>query len=102
MLADTYNVAREKLRLAEDTSTLETDHEESMVRQRRKKHFSDTEDESGDACQPSASKKMLLKKVQKMPLPLPVPPVSLQQSTLVSLCDVSGKKTYTIHVCRFL
>lgn len=99
MLADSYNIAREKLRRAEDTSTLETDHEEPSVRQRRKKHFTDTEDECDDSpCPASVSKKKPPKKISKTSLPLPVPPVSLHQSALVSRCDVSGKKNLGVNV----
>lgn len=94
MLADSYNVAREKLRRAEDTSTLETDHEKSRVRQRRKKSLFWYRMRRRLSSQ--CLQKMLLKKIPKTSLPLPVPPVSLQQSALVSLCDVSGKKNFCV------
>lgn len=78
--SDTYECARRKLALSEDTSTLETDLEDSVAsRQRRKKSFPDYEDNAeltGDA--PASSKKNKYQAVEKQTLlHMPIPPPSL-------------------------
>jgi len=74
---DTYECARGKLSLSEDTSTLETDQEDNAAsRQRRKKSFPDYEDTEDE---PVTSKKRKSQSVEKQTLlPVPIPPPSLE------------------------
>lgn len=91
-LAGTYAAAREKLKHAEDTSTLETDNDdESRVRRKRKRTVQESDDEQLEETRPSACKKLLIKKSHKTCMPLPLPPASLQQSTFLAVTAASGK-----------
>ena len=74
---DTYECARGKLALSEDTSTLETDLEDNAAsRQRRKKSFPDYEDTEDE---PVSSKKHTSQSAEKQTLlHMPIPPPSLE------------------------
>jgi hypothetical protein len=90
-LTGMYTVAREKLKRAEDTSTLETDNdEESRVRRKRSRQTHESDDEQHEDTQPGACKKLLIKKSLKTRMPLPLPPASLQQSAFVKITSISG------------
>lgn len=74
---DSYECARGKLSLSEDTSTLETDVEDNAAsRQRRKKSFPDFEDAEDE---PVSSKKHKSQSVEKQTLSrMPIPPPLLE------------------------
>jgi hypothetical protein len=85
-LTGSYAVAREKLKLAEDTSTLETDvDEESRVRRKRSRQVNESDDEQLEDPQPSACTRKMVKKSNKTCMTLPIPPATLQHSTFVAV-----------------
>jgi hypothetical protein len=77
---DDYDVARSKLNLAEETSTLETDQEDALQSRKRTKRkntlFSDDEDVSNIV--DKTAKKVTSKKLVESIVPVPEPPASLQ------------------------